>query len=80
MYNSKLKLHPFYILFSFLQRWIRSRTFKNDINTAYGIYPENEDIVEMKAVDRNAESELNVAGGGKETSSLQENNYDSMYN
>ena len=66
-----------------MQRWILSRTFKNDINTAYEIYPENEDTVEMKAVDQNAESDQKVAGGeetsSRQVSGYQENEYDKMY-
>ena len=40
-----------------MQRWILSHTFKRDINTDYGIYPENEDDIVMEAVDRNMEYE-----------------------
>jgi len=65
------------------RRWILSRTFKDDINTAYGIYPENEDTVEMKAVDQNAENDQKVAGGeetsSRQVSGYQENEYDKMY-
>ena len=45
-----------------LQRWILSRTFKDDINNDYGIYSENGDYVVMEAVDRNTYYEEEPAG------------------
>ena len=67
----------------FLQRWILSRTFKDDINNEYGIYPENGDDIVMEAVDRNTEYEQQAAGGedqaiGRQVSET-ENEYDRMY-
>ena len=37
-----------------------SRTFKDDINTDYGIYPDNGEEVVMEAVDQNTEYEQQV--------------------
>ena len=51
-------------------RWILSRTFKDDINTDYGIYSESGYAV-MEAVDLNTEYEQQAAGG--------EDEYDKMY-
>ena len=70
-------------MYFFLQRWILSNTFKDDINTDYGIYPENEDYIVMEAVDRNFEYEQQEAGGedqaiGRKVSDY-ESKYDSMY-
>ena len=67
-----------------MQRWILSRTFKDDINTDYGIYPENGDNVVMEAVDRNTEYEQQSAGGkdqaiGRQVSHYGEEEYDQMY-
>ena len=67
-----------------MQRWILSRTFKDDINTDYGIYPENGDNVVMEAVDRNMEYEQQAAGGedraiGRQVSHYGEEEYDQMY-
>ena len=64
-----------------MQRWILSRTFKDDINTDYGIYSENGDDFVMEAVDRNTEYEQQVVGDedraiGRQVS---ENEYDKMY-
>ena len=61
-----------------------SRTFKDDINNEYGIYPENGDDIVMEAVDRNTEYEQQAAGGedqaiGRQVSET-ENEYDRMYN
>ena len=53
-----------------MQRWILSRTFKDDINLDYGIYTEDGDIV-MEAEDHNAEYE--------ETKERQENVYDILF-
>ena len=66
-----------------MQRWILSRTFKDDINTDYGIYPENEDDIVMEAVDRNLEYEQQAVGGedqaiGRKVSDY-ESKYDTMY-
>ena len=66
-----------------MQRWILSRTFKDDINTDYGIYSVNGDSVVMEAVDRNTEYEQQAAGGedpaiGRQFSQ-NENEYDRMY-
>ena len=66
-----------------LQRWILSRTFKDDINNEYGIYPENMDDVVMEAVDQNTEYEQQAAGGedqgiGRQVSKVSENEYDGM--
>ena len=71
-----------------MQRWILSVTFKRDVNTDYGIYPESGDVV-MEAVDRNDEYEQEAAGGEHQaTGSQQVNdyenwedvyNYDNMY-
>ena len=67
--------------FNIVQRWILSRYFKRDINTDYGIYPENGDEVMMEAVDRNSEYE--AAGGEVQAIGRQvshnENEYDRMY-
>ena len=69
----------------FVSRWILSVTFKRDINTDYGIYPENGDVV-MEAVDRNDEYEQQAAGGedqaiAREPSDYEnwEDEYDKMY-
>ena len=53
-------------------RWILSHSFKDDVNTDYGIYPEGEDVV-MEVVDRNTEYEKQAAGGDET------NDYDNMY-
>ena len=69
----------------FVQRWILSRTFKDDINTDYGIYPENGDNVVMEAVDRNTEYEQQAVGnedqaiGRPVSQNENENEYDRMY-
>ena len=62
-----------------VSRWSRSRTFKDDINNDYGIYPENGDDVMMEVVDKNTEYEHQAAGGGVETNGRQISDYDSMY-
>ena len=71
-------------MYFFLQRWILSNTFKDDINTDYGIYPENEDYIVMEAVDQNFEYEQQ--GGedqaiGRQISDYEnwEDEYDKMY-
>ena len=56
-------------LCNIVQRWILSRTFKDDINLDYGIYSEDGDIV--VAEDRNAEYEG--------TQERQENVYDVLF-
>ena len=66
-----------------MQRWILSRTFKDDINRDYGIYSENEDDIVMEAVDRNLEYEQQAVGGedqaiGRKVSDY-ESKYDTMY-
>ena len=68
-----------------MSRWILSRTFKDDINTDYGIYPESGDIV-MEVVDRNTEYEQQAAGGedqaiGRQVDDYEnwEDEYDKMY-
>ena len=63
-----------------MQRWILSVTFKRDVNTDYGIYPESGDVV-MEAVDRNTEYEQQAAGGEDQATRRQvsENEYDNMY-
>jgi len=63
------------------RRWILSRTFKDDVNNDYGIYPENGDNVVMEAVDRNTEYEQPGAGGEDQAIGRQvsENEYDKMY-
>ena len=61
-----------------MKRWIRSNTFKHDINNDYGIYPENE--------DEQVAGTSGTSGGEKETNGTymdfenMENEYDSMYN
>ena len=69
-----------------MSRWILSRTFKNDINTDYGIYPENGEDIVMEAVDRNMEYEQQEAGGEDQAVARQvydyenwEDEYDKMY-
>ena len=52
-----------------MQRWILSRTFKDDINLDYGIYSEDGDTV--VAEDHNAEYEA--------TQERQENVYDVLF-
>ena len=88
MYNFKLKLkqiHTEYFCFLlFLQfivlRWILSRTFKDDINTDYGIYTENGDYIVMEAVDRNAEYEQQAAATEeRQDYENWEDEYDKMY-
>ena len=71
---------------TFVSRWILSRTFKRDINTDYGIYPENPDDIVMEAVDRNFEYEQQAAGDedqaiGRQVSDYEnwEDEYDKMY-
>ena len=64
-----------FLLCNFVFRWILSRTFKDDINTDYGIYSETGDVV-MEAVDRNTEYE---AAGGEDQANW-EDDYDKMYN
>ena len=46
-----------------MSRWILSHSFKRDINTDYGIYPENGNDIVMEAVDQNFEYEQQAAGG-----------------
>ena len=62
-------------------RWILSRTFKDDVNNDYGIYPENGDNVVMEAVDQNTEYEQPAAGDEDQAIGRQvsENEYDKMY-
>ena len=62
-----------------MQRWILSRTFKDDINTDYGIYSENGDGVVMEAVDRNTEYEQQEDQAIGRQVSQNENEYDCMY-
>ena len=69
-----------------MSRWILSRTFKNDINTDYGIYTENGEDIVMEAVDQNFEYEQQAAGGedqavGRQVSDYEnwEDEYDKMY-
>ena len=69
-----------------MSRWILSRTFKDDINTDYGIYSENGDYIVMEAVDQNNEYEQQ-ATGGEEANERQisdyenwEDEYDKKYN
>ena len=68
----------------FVSSWIPRRTFKDDINTDYGIYPETGDDIVMEAVDRNFEYEQQ--GGedqaiGRQISYYEnwEDEYDKMY-
>ena len=65
-------------MFLFLLRWILSRTFKDDINNDYGIYPESGDVV-MEAVDRNDEYEQQAAGGEDQANEKKIYDYDDMY-
>ena len=62
-----------------MKRWILSRTFKDDINTDYGIYSENGDGVVMEAVDRNTEYEQQEDQAIGRQVSQNENEYDRMY-
>ena len=64
-----------------MQRWILSRTFKDDINTDYGIYPDNGDYIVMEAVDQNTEYEQQAVGDEDQAIGRQvsENKYDKMY-
>ena len=64
-----------------VQRWILSRTFKDDINTDYGIYPDNGDYIVMEAVDQNTEYEQQAVGDEDQAIGRQvsENEYDKMY-
>ena len=70
-----------------MSRWILSQTFKDDINTDYGIYPENGQAIVMEAVDRNFEYEQQPAAGeedqaiGRQISDYEnwEDEYDKMY-
>ena len=62
-----------------LLRWILSRTFKDDINTDYGIYSENGDGVVMEAVDWNTEYEQQEDQAIGRQVSQNENEYDRMY-
>ena len=83
VFEPKGVLSPDSTFVFFLQRWILSRTFKDDINNEYGIYPENGDDIVMEAVDRNTEYEQQAAGGedqaiGRQVSET-ENEYDRMY-
>ena len=68
-------------MYNFVFRWILSRTFKDDINTDYGIYSETGDVV-MEAVDRNTEYEQQAAGGEDQAIDYEnwEDEYDKMYN
>ena len=61
--------HCWILSCNIVQRWILSRTFKDDINLDYGIYSEDGDIV--VAEDRNAEYEG--------TQERQENVYDVLF-
>ena len=61
-----------------MQRWIRGRTVKDDINPNYGIYPEIGDNFVMEAVSKTEENKQHVAGG-EETSGKQVSDYDKMY-
>merc|ERR1719275_106066 len=58
---------------------ILSRTFKDDINTDYGIYSENGDDFVMEAVDRNTEYEQQEDQAIGRQVSQNENEYDRMY-
>ena len=69
-----------------MSRWILSHSFKRDINTDYGIYPENGNDIVMEAVDQNFEYEQQAAGGedqavGRQVSDYEnwEDEYDKMY-
>ena len=88
MYNFKLKLEQYhteyfcFLLFFaiYVLRWILSRTFKDDINTDYGIYTENGDYIVMEAVDRNAEYEQQAAATEeRQDYENWEDEYDKMY-
>merc|ERR1712032_24982 len=57
------------------RRWILSVTFKRDVNTDYGIYPESGDVV-MEAVDRNTEYEQQAAGGEDQANGIQVYQYE----
>ena len=71
--------------FNIVFRWIRSRTFKDDINNDYGIYPDSGEVV-MEVIDRNAEYE-HATVGGQDANKQQvfydyenwEDEYDKMY-
>ena len=73
-----LLFSPFFLQYILL-RWILSRTFKDDINTDYGIYPENGDDIVMEAVDRNTEYEQQEDQAIGRQVSQNENEYDHMY-
>ena len=69
-----------------MSRWILSHSFKRDINTDYGIYPENGNDIVMEAVDQNFEYEQQAVGGedqaiGTQVSDYEnrEDEYDKMY-
>ena len=74
-----------YYKFDIVFRWIRSRTFKDDINNDYGIYPDSGEVV-MEVIDRNAEYE-HATVGGQDANKQQvfydyenwEDEYDKMY-
>ena len=67
-----------------VHRWILSRTFKNDINIDYGIYPEDGEDIVMEAVHRNVEysqSTGRVTSNVRQVSDYEnwEDEYDKMY-
>ena len=62
-----------------MSRWILSRTFKDDINNDYRIYPENEDDIMMEVVDRNLEYEQQEAGGEDQAIGRMVSDYESKY-
>ena len=59
-----------------MNRWIRSRFFKTDINNDYGVYD-----VATEAVDRSTQTEQDPAGNEDQALGRQvsEKEYDRMY-
>ena len=62
-----------------MQSWVRSRCFKNAINTDYGVYYDNSDYTVREVIDQNGEYEQHQAAASKETNDEDENDYDKMF-
>ena len=65
-----------------MSRWVLSQTFKDDINTDYGIYPESGEVV-MEVIDKNTQYEqttgATISNDGEVTKGRRISDYDNMY-
>ena len=65
------------LFFYIMQRWILSRTFKDDMNTEYGVYSDNGDYTVTEVIDQNGEYEQQAAAS--EETNEDEDDYDKMH-